>query len=154
MELREMVRVGVKSLVRHKLRTLLTMLGVIFGVAAVISMMSIGEGARRAAIEQIKLLGTNNIRVKQAERSEAQQENEASPSEGLSIHDARALVEKLPTVTAVSPLRFVDETVHLGSSQPEAVKVVGVAAAYAQVTNAAPTWTSATQRASASWGRR
>ena len=138
MELREMVRVGVKSLVRHKLRTLLTMLGVIFGVAAVISMMSIGEGARRAAIEQIKLLGTNNIRIKQAERTQEQQENEASPSEGLTIHDAHALAEKLPMVSAVSPLRFVDEAVHLGGNQAEAVKVVGVADSYARVTNSRP----------------
>ncbi len=138
MELREMVRVGVKSLIRHKLRTLLTMLGVIFGVAAVISMMSIGEGARRAAIEQIKLLGTNNIRVKIAERTQEQLESEESPSMGLSIQDARALAEKLPRVLAVSPLRFLDETVQLGGRQAEAVKVVGVNPDYANLTNARP----------------
>ena len=67
MEFREMLRLGIRNLVVHKLRTLLTMLGVIFGVGAVISMMSIGEGARRAAIEQIKLLGTNNIRIRKVD---------------------------------------------------------------------------------------
>jgi len=48
----------------HKLRTALTMLGVIFGVAAVVSMLSIGEGAKREAMEQISVLGVNNIIVK------------------------------------------------------------------------------------------
>src|SRR5688500_16260263 len=68
-EFREMLRTGVKNLVRHKLRTMLTMLGVIFGVGAVISMMSIGEGARRATMEQIRLLGTNNIRITEAQKT-------------------------------------------------------------------------------------
>ncbi|HEX9653630.1 MAG TPA: ABC transporter permease, partial [bacterium] len=54
----ESLQIGIKSISVHKLRSLLTTLGVIFGVAAVISMLSIGEGAKRAAIEQIKLLGT------------------------------------------------------------------------------------------------
>ena len=138
MELREMVRTGVRSLTRHKLRTLLTMLGVIFGVAAVISMMSIGEGARRAAIEQIKLLGTNNIWVTQVERTPEQEESEESPSEGLSYRDAREIAEKLPEALAVSPMKFVNEGVFLGGKAPQGVTVVGVADCYDELTNSYP----------------
>ena len=133
MDLREMLRSGVKSLARHKLRTLLTMLGVIFGVAAVVAMMSIGEGARRAALEQIRLLGTNNIRV----RAVAPPENKGEQnSPGLTPRDAERLRAKLPTVRAVSPLRFVESTIARGSEQPSAVAVVGVGAEYAVLTNA------------------
>src|SRR5262245_11037234 len=134
-----MLLTGVKSLIRHKLRTLLTMLGVIFGVAAVISMMSIGEGARRATIEQIKLLGTNNIRIKMAEQTQEQAENQESPSEGLSYRDAREIASKLPTATAVSALRFVEEGVFLGGKAPEGIKVVGVSDSYDELTNSHPT---------------
>src|SRR5262245_14572377 len=104
-----MLRTGAKNLVRHKLRTLLTMLGVIFGVAAVISMMSIGEGARRAALEQIRLLGTNNIRVTQSDRTAEQAAGEESPSEGLSWSDARSIADKVPYAVGVSPIKFVEE---------------------------------------------
>ena len=139
MELREMLRIGVKNLVLHKLRTLLTMLGVIFGVAAVISMMSIGEGARRAAIEQIKLLGTNNVRVKPIEKTVEQEESEEpTPSPGLTYQDAHAFAERVPHVLTVSPLKFVEEGVFFGGNAPQGVKVVGVGEDYDRLTNSTP----------------
>ncbi len=133
MDLREMLRSGIKSLIRHKLRTLLTMLGVIFGVAAVVAMMSIGEGARRAALEQIRLLGTNNVRVRAVAPPEAEGENN---SPGLTPRDAERIRARLPTACAVSALRFVESTIARGSLQPSAVAVVGVGAEYATLTNA------------------
>ena len=63
MQQSEHLRIGVRSILAHKLRSLLTTLGIIFGVAAVVSMLSIADGARREAVEQIRLLGTNNIRI-------------------------------------------------------------------------------------------
>jgi putative ABC transport system permease protein len=135
LEYREMLRTGIKSLTRHKLRTLLTMLGVIFGVAAVISMMSIGEGARRAAIEQIKLLGTNNIRVKQLEQVAGQEESEETPSEGLTIHDAREISEKLANGVAFSPIKFVNQPVFVGGISPQGAAIVGVSDTYDELTN-------------------
>jgi len=138
MDIREMLRTGIKSLVRHKLRTLLTMLGVIFGVAAVISMMSIGEGARRASLEQIRLLGTNNIRITEAEKTIEQAESQESPSEGLSWPDARAIADKLPYAVAVSPIKFVEEGVFLGGISPQGCKIVGVSDTYDELTNSHP----------------
>ncbi len=136
MDVREMLSSGVKNLVRHKLRTLLTMFGVIFGVAAVISMMSIGEGARRETLEQIRLLGTNNIRIKKAEKTVEQQENEETVSEGLCWQDARDLADKVPYASAVSPIKFIEAEVYLGAKRPEGIKVVGVNDMYDEITNA------------------
>ncbi len=63
MDYLESVRVGIDGLRSHKMRSFLTMLGIIFGVAAVISMLSIGEGARREALEQIAQMGMRNILI-------------------------------------------------------------------------------------------
>src|SRR5437762_13673531 len=61
LRLRRTVRLGVKSLWLHKLRSLLTALGIVFGVCSVIAMLAIGEGASYAAQEEIKTLGSQNI---------------------------------------------------------------------------------------------
>ena len=63
MDYRRITSVSLEALVTHKFRTFLTMLGIIFGVAAVIAMLSIGEGAKQDALEQIELLGIHNIIV-------------------------------------------------------------------------------------------
>jgi len=60
----ETFRLGLKNLRLHKLRSLLTALGIIFGVAAVIIMVAIGEGTKRAALEQVEQLGARNILVR------------------------------------------------------------------------------------------
>lgn len=61
----EVLRISFEGLLTHKLRSLLTMLGIIFGVAAVISMLAIGEGARRKALSQIQSLGLQNVIIQQ-----------------------------------------------------------------------------------------
>jgi putative ABC transport system permease protein len=127
--------IGVKGLLLRKLRSLLSTLGIIFGVAAVISMMSIGEGARREAIEQIKLLGTNNIRVKQLQLTGGRREEaERRFSKGLTYEDALLLQESLPTLLGVAPLKFVDTEVRFEGRQAVA-QVVGTNPDYAEVTN-------------------
>ena len=65
----ENLQIGVKEIAAHRTRSLLTMLGVIFGVAAVIAMSAIGAGAREEALRQIKLLGTNNLRIRKVSLS-------------------------------------------------------------------------------------
>ena len=66
---------GLKNLRLHKLRSLLTALGIIFGVAAVIIMVAIGEGTKQAALEQIRQLGATNILLRSTEPPES---NDAS----------------------------------------------------------------------------
>ncbi|MBU1487272.1 ABC transporter permease [bacterium] len=55
------VQLGIENLLLHKLRSFLTMLGIVFGVGSVVAMISVGEGASKEALEQIRKLGTNNI---------------------------------------------------------------------------------------------
>ena len=64
------VRLGIKSLALHKLRSALTMLGVLFGVSSVVAMLAIGEGGSFEAQEQIKALGSNNILIRTVEPPE------------------------------------------------------------------------------------
>ncbi|MEE9169659.1 MAG: ABC transporter permease, partial [bacterium] len=88
----------------HRLRSILTMLGIIFGVAAVIAMLSIGEGAKREALEKYKILGVNNIIIRDKELSEKELETvRAKFSRGLSQKDARAIIKIVPTVDLVAP---------------------------------------------------
>src|SRR5512134_764394 len=61
---RHSIGLGIKSLLLHKLRSLLTVLGLLFGVASVIAMLAVGEGASHEALEQIKALGPTNVMVR------------------------------------------------------------------------------------------
>lgn len=104
MQLEENIRVSVTGLLDHKLRTFLTMLGIIFGVAAVIAMLSIGEGAKRQALAKYKDLGVNNIIIRDRDLNEEQlQEVRAKFSQGLSLKDAEAIREVVPMVVSVAP---------------------------------------------------
>jgi len=102
-----LVRISIESLGTHKLRTLLTMLGVIIGVAAVISMLSIGEGAKQEALEQIQILGINNVIVN-AKVPEMIGGSDAGmqKSPGLSMEDGENIAEYSELIKNVVPQRF------------------------------------------------
>lgn len=104
MHLEENIRVSMNGLLDHKLRSFLTMLGIIFGVAAVIAMLSIGEGAKRQALAKYKDLGVNNIIVRDRELNDEQlQEVRAKFSQGLSLEDVKAIEEVVPMIESVIP---------------------------------------------------
>ncbi|PHN01182.1 ABC transporter permease [Flavilitoribacter nigricans] len=108
---------AIEGINANKLRSFLTALGIIFGVAAVISMLAIGSGAKQAILDQMKLIGTNNIVIsasqniisddedaEDAEDSEDNNEDGKRPfSPGLTLEDAKALTRVLPTIEKVSP---------------------------------------------------
>ncbi|MDR2145991.1 MAG: ABC transporter permease [Tannerella sp.] len=99
----ENIRLAIGGLVEHKIRSLLTMLGIIFGVASVIAMLSIGEGAKREAIAKYQDLGVNNIIVREIKLSDTElEEVRAKFSQGLSLKDADAILEIVPGVTQVA----------------------------------------------------
>jgi putative ABC transport system permease protein len=131
-------QIGLDNLRNHKLRSFLTTLGVIFGVTAVVSMLSIGEGAKRAAVEQIKLLGTNNIRIRRLDLT-PQQEADADrlQSDGLTYRDGQIIRASLPHLRGVCPLRFLEVEVSRGDRQSSG-RVIGTDVDYAQVTNFRP----------------
>ena len=129
------ISIGVKGLLLRKLRALLSTLGIVFGIAAVISMMSIGEGARLEAIEQIKLLGTNNIRIKRVSLSgERHATAQRRYAKGLTYEDAQLINKSLPGYLLVAPLKFIDSAVRFEGRQAIA-QVVGTSSDFAKVTN-------------------
>jgi putative ABC transport system permease protein len=100
---------GLDSLWARRGRTLLSTLGIVFGVAAVIAMMAIGEGARREAEALIDQLGILNvqIRAKDFEKDPKRWEEVARKSRGLSERDVAALRDVLPGVTHVGGMRII-----------------------------------------------
>lgn len=109
MELRETVSLSLIGLLSHKLRTLLTMLGIIFGVGAVIAMLSIGEGAKQESLEQIRQMGISNIIVQQWDKDEDDESEAANTdnnrSQGLTWDDARSIDEICLIADYVTPQR-------------------------------------------------
>ena len=135
MDIRENINIGIRGLFSHKMRSLLTMLGGIFGVAAVIAMVSIGEGARLETIHQIELMGTNNIRIKAvvlegAEKDRAKQLYQ----DGITTEDAVYLAKLTDYIKYSVPIKEVDLKVRLGSKFPKS-KVVGTSPIYPELTN-------------------
>jgi putative ABC transport system permease protein len=99
MQYEENIRLAIRGLIDHKFRSFLTMLGIIFGVASVITMLSIGEGAKRAAIAKYQDLGVNNIIIREKKLSDQElEEVRAKFSQGLSIQDANVIKEIVPGV--------------------------------------------------------
>src|SRR5438067_6479714 len=94
---------GFENLMLHKLRSLLTMFGMIFGVAAVIAMLSIGAGAQQQVVAFIEQLGVRNIIVEARESADDQTwQKVRNMSAGLSFRDVRAIEASLPGVKALS----------------------------------------------------
>ena len=103
MQYGENIRLAIKGLTDHMFRSLLTMLGIIFGVASVITMLSIGEGAKREAIAKYQDLGVNNIIIREKSLSENElEEVRAKFSQGLSLQDADVIKEIVPGVQNIA----------------------------------------------------
>src|SRR6266403_5636520 len=108
------VRLGVKSLWLHKLRSLLTALGIVFGVCSVIAMLAIGEGASYAAQEEIKTLGSQNIILRSVQPPEEQKVSDKGSQSyvlqyGLTYTDIKRIKSTIPGVTVVVPGRIMRE---------------------------------------------
>ena len=97
------LRIALRALRRNKLRTSLTMLGIIIGVAAVIAMVSIGNGAKAQVEERIASLGENVILVLSGSTSRAGVRSGLSGSPSLTIDDAEAIEREVAGISAVSP---------------------------------------------------
>ena len=113
----EYFALGLRDLRAHKLRSLLTALGVIFGVAAVICMLSIGEAASSEQLAQIRLLGSQNIILRSVEPPQSQEVSKAQDAVkkyGLTDADVARLRE-LPYVQELVLLRDVADTIVFGA---------------------------------------
>ncbi len=118
--LMETIRLGLSNLRRHKLRSTLTSLGIILGVAAVIVVVAIGEGNKRAALRDIQALGATNIilrSVKPAEATTSNQTRSFVVSYGLKFQDRRRVEYALPDATHIVPLKSVGSEVSVGATR-------------------------------------
>src|SRR5437879_12055062 len=110
------IRLGIRSLWLHRLRSLLTVLGIVFGVCSVIAMLAIGEGASFEAQEQIKNLGSQNIILRSVKPPEQQKVSDQGSQSyvlqyGLTYADIRAIQATIPGVIAVVPGRLMRDYV-------------------------------------------
>ena len=104
MQIEEIIRVAIYGLQDHKFRSFLTMLGIIFGTASVITMVSIGEGAKKQAMAKYQDLGVSNIIIRDKDLTDADLEVVRTKfSQGLSLGDTKAITEIVPGVSGVAP---------------------------------------------------
>ena len=100
---------GIDNLLLHKLRSFLTMLGVVFGVGSVVAMLSVGEGASKEALEQIRKLGSNNIIIssrKSAEEEATSTEHSHMSIYGLTYEDYRRISESFSNIQRTAPVKL------------------------------------------------
>jgi putative ABC transport system permease protein len=125
---------SIENLLLHKLRTLLTMLGMIFGVAAVLAMLSIGAGAQQQVMAFIEDLGVRNLIVEARETTEWQAfQKVRQQSPGLSFHDIRAMQATVPGLDVLSPRKRFTPTQVVPKPQGELPVVYGVEPIYKQI---------------------
>ncbi len=136
------ILIAIESIMANQLRSILTALGIIFGVAAVITMLAIGRGAQQEILDQIKMVGVNNIMVTpifeaadgngSEENGENKQKKKFSP--GLTLKDVEAIKEVVPTVNQVSPEIELNSYVIQGGKRATA-KLLGVSNEYFEIFN-------------------
>jgi putative ABC transport system permease protein len=135
MQLQENIRLSLRGLIDHKFRSFLTMLGIIFGVASVITMLSIGEGAKREAIAKYQDLGVNNIIIREKKMSDEElEEVRARFSRGLSIQDAEVIREIVPGVLNTASQAEISTEVRFADRSVKST-VIGITPAFIEMLN-------------------
>lgn len=135
MEIKENIRVAVNGLRDHKFRSFLTMLGIIFGTASVITMISIGEGAKKQAMAKYQDLGVSNIIIRDKELTDADLEQvRIKFSKGLSVDDTKAISEIVPGVQGIAPQSETKMEAMYGDKSSKAT-VIGVTPDVTQILN-------------------
>ncbi|HXR40530.1 MAG TPA: ABC transporter permease [Terracidiphilus sp.] len=128
------LKMGLASLFAHKLRSLLTMLGMIFGVGAVVAMLSITAGAQKEMMSFIDQLGVNNIIVEAHEaldRNELQTVRSISP--GLTFRDFRAISENVSGLVAITPRKRFKPQKLLPKTANDPPQLIGVLPNYMEI---------------------
>jgi macrolide transport system ATP-binding/permease protein len=132
------VQVGTKSLLLHKLRSALTMLGIIFGVCSVIAMLAIGEGASFEAQEAIKKLGSANIIIRAVKPPEDSKGSSSASGRGsvieygLTYKDANRIKSTIPGIRHVLPMRIIRENVRFFRNEVSG-QVIGTYPIYKEI---------------------
>ncbi len=128
------LNIALEAVIANRFRSVLTALGIIFGVAAVIAMLAIGTGARQEILEQMKMVGVNNVIIRPiwAEDDSRDESMEGRFSPGLTLQDVEAISRIVPTVQRVSPeVEISAFAMKSGIRRP--VRVAGVTPDYFEV---------------------
>jgi putative ABC transport system permease protein len=123
---------GIENLLLHKLRSLLTMLGIVFGVGSVVAMLSVGEGASAQALEQIRKLGSDNIiisSIKSVEEEATATTHSHMSIYGLTYEDYTRVVESFNKIEQAVPVKLLRKESRLGERAME-LRVVGTTPAW------------------------
>lgn len=126
------VLLGIENLLLHKLRSFLTMLGVVFGVGSVVAMLSVGEGASKEALSQIRKLGSTNIiisSVKSAEEEATATTHSHISVYGLTYEDHLRMSEGFSSIRQTAPVKLMRKDSRLRERAIE-LRVVGTAPAW------------------------
>ncbi len=133
--------IAMEAVLANRVRSMLTALGIIFGVAAVIAMLAIGNGAQKEILEQIKLVGVNNIIIKpvveQSEENLAEEDEEEGKeskkfSTGLTLDDKKSIHASIPGIQTISPEILID-TYIINSGVRRSAKLIGVEPSYFEI---------------------
>ncbi len=132
--------IAIDAVIANKMRSLLTALGIIFGVAAVIAMLAIGNGAQQEILDQIKLVGVNNIVIRPIIEQKEEKLNEQAGgkkekkkfSPGLTIRDVHSITSTIPGLERVSPEIILNTNV-IRNGIRRSAKLVGVQPSYFQI---------------------
>ncbi len=132
---------ALEAVLANKMRSVLTALGIIFGVAAVIAMLGIGAGAQQEILDQIKLVGVNNIIITPVVEQTEEEIDTQSPaaektkfSPGLSLLDATSIQHVIPGIAKVSPEVILDKYI-IKNGIRRSAKLVGVDNNYFDISN-------------------
>lgn len=121
------ILIGMEDLLLHKLRSFLTTLGIVFGVGSVVAMLSVGEGASKEAMDQIRKLGSNNIiisSIKSVEEESTSTTHSHLAIYGLTYEDHTRVAETFKTIREAAPVKLIRKEGRLGERTLE-LRVVG-----------------------------
>lgn len=118
------VALGLRSLWLHKLRSSLTMLGVVFGVGSVVTMLAVGEGASQQALEKIRKLGATNIIIEAAKSTTNSKVRKRMSIYGLTYNDAQSISKTCENVRHIIPVKFMAKELRIENRTVES-RLVG-----------------------------
>ena len=128
----DLFKMALRSLIANTMRTFLTALGMIIGVASVISMISIGEGARQQTLSTIEKFGTNIITIKPGRKKNRHVSSDKVKT--LMLSDAKAIEKNIPLITGVAAQVYRSAQLKFGSKNTNTT-IRGTGAKYLQLSN-------------------
>jgi putative ABC transport system permease protein len=134
LETAELLRQAVDALLAHRLRATLSAVGIVLGIATVITALALGEGARRAALSEIGVLGVRNIFLKSAPSNEPLRPRQPPSAPALRAADADLIARTIDGITAVAAVRLARSEVRAGAAHVDAA-IAGVSPSWAGILN-------------------